>query len=87
MLRMIRIIRTWQKDDQFYWKFNYFPTIHDFVVCLCTQVVYIAINMDPYQTAPKGAVWSEFIVFASMIKTSLKCVCKYASDELSAKHA
>ena len=31
----------------------------------------IANNMDPDQTAPLGAVWSGFIVFASMIKSSL----------------
>ena len=29
--------------------------------------------MDPDQTAPKGAVWSGFMVFSSMIESSLKC--------------
>ena len=31
-------------------------------------LLYIAINMDPDQTAHKGAVWSGFIVFASVMK-------------------
>ena len=38
------------------------------LVCLCTLIAYIANNMDPDQTAPVGAVWSWFIVFASMVK-------------------
>ena len=29
--------------------------------------------MNPDQKAPLGAVWSGFIVFALMIKSSLKC--------------
>ena len=32
-------------------------------------VSYIANNMDLDQFAPKGAVWSAFLVFASMIKS------------------
>ena len=38
--------------------------------CFCTLVAYIANKMDPDQAAPIGAVWSEFIVFAFMIKSS-----------------
>ena len=45
-----------------------------------TKATYIVNNMDPDQTAPKGAVCSGFIVFASMIKSSLKCTWIYASD-------
>ena len=30
------------------------------------KVAYIANNMNPDQTAPFGAVWSEVILFASM---------------------
>ena len=36
--------------------------------------------MDPDQTAPKGAVRLGFIVFPSMIKSSLKCSLIYAAD-------
>ena len=32
------------------------------------QTTKIANNMDPDQTAPLGAVWSGFIVFASIMK-------------------
>ena len=38
---------------------------------------YFANNMDPDQTAPLEAVWSGFIVFASMIKSSVKKHSKY----------
>ena len=31
-------------------------------------LIYIANNMDPNQTAPKGAVWLGYIVFVSLIK-------------------
>ena len=52
-----------------------FLDIHTIVVyaliCLYTLEAYIANYMDPDQTAPVGAVWSGFIVFASMIKISL----------------
>ena len=54
---------------------NPFPAIHNNTTivicsafCLCTLVAYIANNMNPDQTAPSGAVWSGFIVFASVIK-------------------
>ena len=36
--------------------------------------------MDPDQTAPKGAVWSGYIVFASMIKSCPKGTWIYAAD-------
>ena len=42
---------------------------------------YMANNMDPDQTALSGAVWSVFIVFASMIKSSQKGIRVYAADE------
>ena len=42
-------------------------------VCLCSYIDYIANNRDPDQTATKGEVLSEFISFASMIKSNLKC--------------
>ena len=35
--------------------------------------------MDPDLTAPLGAVWSGFIVFASMKKSSLKCTWLFAA--------
>ena len=44
------------------------------------SLYYIANNIDPDQTAPKEAVWSGFIVFASMIKFKLKCTWIYAAD-------
>ena len=50
------------------------------LVCLCCLVAYIANNMDSDQTAFKGAVWSGFIVFAYMIKSSLKWTWIYAAD-------
>ena len=43
-------------------------------------VAYIANNMDPDQTAPLGAVWSGFLVFASGIEISLECIWIYAAD-------
>ena len=43
------------------------------------KATYIANNMDPDHTAPKGAVCSGFILFASMIKSSLKCTWIYAA--------
>ena len=42
--------------------------------------------MDPDQTAPKGAVWSGFIVFASMVKSSVKYTWIYALDIKSRQH-
>ena len=45
-----------------------------------TLAAYIANNMDQDQTAPKGAVWSGFIMFDSMIESSLKCTWIYAAD-------
>ena len=36
--------------------------------------------MDQNQTAPSGAVCSGFIVFASLIKSSLKSIGIYAAD-------
>ena len=50
--------------------FNPFPTGHNF--CHLLMVAYIAYKIDPDQTAPKGAARSGFIVFASMVKSSLK---------------
>ena len=49
-------------------------------LCLYSSVSYIANNVDPDQTAPMGAVWSGSIVFATMIKSSLKSTWIYASD-------
>ena len=43
-------------------------------IYLSTLIANIANNMDPDQTASQGAIWSGFIVFASMIKSSLKCI-------------
>ena len=53
---------------------NHCPAICD------NLVAYLASNMDPDQTAPFGAVWSGFIVFASMVKLtivacSIICLC------------
>ena len=36
--------------------------------------------MDPDQTAPKGAVWSEPLLFAYMKKSNMKCTWIYAAD-------
>ena len=67
-----------------------FPPITIIVVCslICVYTfdAYIANNMDPDQTAPFGAVWSGFIVFASMIKNSLKCIWINAADVKSRRH-
>ena len=41
------------------------------LICLYTLVAYIANNKNPDQTETFGAVWSGFIVFASMIKVFL----------------
>ena len=38
-------------------------------------------NMDTNQTGPKGLAGSGFIVFASIIKSSLKC-CTYRSGSV-----
>ena len=38
------------------------------LICLYILVACIANNMDPDKTAPLGAVWSGFIVFASIVK-------------------
>ena len=46
------------------------------LICLYTFDAYIANNMYPYQTA----VGSGFVVFASMIKSSLKCIWINAAD-------
>ena len=37
------------------------------IICLYGLVAYIASNMDPDQIAPKGAVWSGFMVFESTV--------------------
>ena len=42
--------------------------------------------MAPDQTAPKGAVWLGFIVFATVIKSSQKCIWIYAADIQSRQH-
>ena len=42
--------------------------------------------MDPDQTAPFGAVWSEFVAFASIIKSNLKCTWIYAAECKRTKH-
>ena len=63
------------------------PQVTIFVVwssCLLSAyVAYVANNMDPDQTAPKGAVWSGFILFAFIKKSSLKCTWKYAAGNIS----
>ena len=46
----------------------------------CLLVAYIVNNMDPDQTAPFGADWSGFILFASMKNSSLKTTWVYAAD-------
>ena len=66
--------------------FYSFPASYDFCRLLMFLIAYIANNMDPDQTAPFGAVWSGFIVFASMIKSSLKCTWKYTADVISRQH-
>ena len=48
------------------------------------MVVYIVNNMNPDQTAPLGAVWSGFIVFASLIKV-IQNQC-YAADVISRQY-
>ena len=52
-------------------KFPNLQKISKFTVC--SSATYIANIMNPDQTAPEGAIWSGFMVFASMIKYSLKC--------------
>ena len=56
----------------------FFAAIHAYVVCflicLCTLVAYIANTMNPDQTAPLGAVWSGFVVFAFKNKIILECI-------------
>ena len=42
------------------------------------SAAYVANNMDPDQAAPLGAVWSGFIMFASMIKLVL-CISNLCS--------
>ena len=54
-------ISTFEKDAN--------PIQHD----ILGARLYVANNMDPDQTFPKGAVLSGFIVFSCMIKFSLKC--------------
>ena len=71
----LKMSKCLQKDDI---NFNPFPT--SYVVCSYSLVAYIANTMDPDQTAPKGAVWSGSIVFASMIKSSLKSNWIYTAD-------
>ena len=39
-----------------------------FLICWHAVVAYIANKMDPDQTAPKGAIWSGFIMFAFIMK-------------------
>ena len=56
------------------------------LICICTLVAYFANNMNPDQTAPKGAVWSGFIWFTSMKKSSLKCTWIYAAEVKSRQH-
>ena len=64
---------------------NFFVTLFllftTFVICssfcLCTLFVYCVINIDPGQTAPLGAVWSGFIMFASVV-AFLDCIWIYA---------
>ena len=71
---------------QFHHWLTLFPPVTSFVICflycLCSQVAYIANNMDPDHTAPLGAVWSGFIVFAPMIKLSLKWTWIHAADNI-----
>ena len=45
-----------------------FPIFVCSLFCLCTLTAYFAINTDPDQTTPLGAVGSGFIVFVSMMK-------------------
>ena len=69
---------------QVVFKFNPFPASHYFW-CLLAHLLmflgslYICI-------ANKGAVWSGFIVFAFIIKSSLKCTWNYATDIKSRQH-
>ena len=56
------------------------------LICLCSWVAHIANNMDPDQAAPKGAVWSGSIVFASMRNSSLKWTWVNAADVKSRLH-
>ena len=42
--------------------------------------------MDPDPTAPLGAGSSGFIVFSSMIESSMKCSLIYAADVKSRQH-
>ena len=43
--------------------------------------------MNPDQTAPRGAVWSGFILFASMKKSNLKYTWLYAAGMLAINYA
>ena len=42
----------------------------------------LANNMDPDQTAPKGAVWSGFIVFASIVKNIQERIWQHFQDKI-----
>ena len=67
-----------------------FPTFTTIVacslICLYSWETYFANSMNPDQTSPFVAVWSGFIVFASMIKISLKGIWIYAADIISRQH-
>ena len=41
---------------------------HCFSTCSCSLIAYIANNMNQVHTAPLGAVWSGFLLFAFMLK-------------------
>ena len=63
-----------------------FSPVTTFVICSCSYVAYIANYMGPDQTAYMGTIWSWFIVFASRIKSSLKCTWIYSADVKSKQY-
>ena len=48
--------------------------------------VIFANSVDPDQTAPLGAVWSESILFAFMLKVCLKSLQEDAADDINRRH-
>ena len=46
-------------------------SVKTFVICSCSQVVYIINDMDSDQNAPEVVLWSGLVLFASMKKSGL----------------
>ena len=48
--------------------------------------VIFANSVDPDQTAPLGAVWYEYTLFAYMQKVCLKSLQEDAADDINRQH-